>query len=114
MGFKKNKKSDITETVVKNDRGEEVHVLDGPDGTVEVERVHMKDFLPTGEEWCPHCHVQCDHYDEDEYFKCPECGWTITDWEIEEWGGHRQRLLLMKTTSEPTSKMPSLMTIDIY
>lgn len=88
MGFKKNKKSDITETVVKNGRGEDVHILDGPDGKVEVKRVHMKDFLPTGEEWCPHCHVQCDHYDEDEYFKCPECGWTITDWEIEEWGGH--------------------------
>ncbi len=87
MEFKK-KKVEIKETVTKNAKGDEVHVLDGPDGRVEVVKCSMADYLPTGEEWCPHCHVQCEHIVEDEYYKCPECGWTITDYEIEEYGGH--------------------------
>lgn len=88
MEFEKNRKPDVEETVIKNSRGDDVHILDGEDGLVEVVKCHMEDFLPTGEEWCPHCHVKCIHHDKDEYFECPECGWTTCDWEIEEFGGH--------------------------
>ena len=58
--FNKKRKSEVTEVDVYTEHGNEVHVFDGPDGKVEVSKVHMADFLPTGEQWCPHCHVQCE------------------------------------------------------
>lgn len=50
------------------------------------EKLSMKDFLPTGEQWCPDCHVKCIH--KDGYFECPECNWSISDEEVEYGDGY--------------------------
>jgi hypothetical protein len=92
MGLFKKKKSSVPEIIEKEVRkdevGRDVHVFDGPDGEVEVTRISAASRLPTGEEWCPRCHIPCVHHDEDKYYECPDCGWTTEDWEIEQWGGH--------------------------
>lgn len=48
--FNKKRKSEVTEVDVYTEHGNEIHVFDGPDGKVEVSKVHMADFLPTGEQ----------------------------------------------------------------
>lgn len=48
----------------------------------------MADFLPTGEQWCPHCHVQCEERDGGEWFECPECGYNITAEDAELFGSY--------------------------
>lgn len=68
--FNKKRKSEVTEVDVYTEHGNEVHVFDGPDGKVEVSKVNMADFLPTGEQWCPHCHVQCEKRDDGKWFEC--------------------------------------------
>lgn len=89
MGFfSKKRKSDVTEIDTYEDHGSTVHVLEGDDGIVEVEKVSMADFLPTGEQWCPDCHVKCEERDGGEWFECPECNWSITADEAEEFGGY--------------------------
>ena len=50
--FNKKRKSEVTEVDVYTEHGNEVHVFDGPDGKVEVNKVYMADFLPTGDQWC--------------------------------------------------------------
>lgn len=45
--FNKKRKSEVTEVDVYTEHGNEVHV-----------------FLPTGEQWCPHRHVQCEKRDD--------------------------------------------------
>ena len=78
--FNKKRKSEVTEV--------DVYTEHGPDGKVEVSKVHMADFLPTGDQWCPYCHVQCEERDGGEWFECPSCGYSITAEDAELFGGH--------------------------
>lgn len=86
--FNKKRKSKVTEVDVYTEHGNEVHVLDGPDGKVEVSKVHMADFLPTSEQWHPHCHVQCEKRDGGKWFEFPECGYCITAEDAELFGSY--------------------------
>ena len=86
--FNKKRKSEVTEVDVYKEHGNEVHVFDGPDGKVEVSKVNMADFLPTGEQWCPHCHVQCEKRDDGKWFECSECGYSITAEDAELFGSY--------------------------
>ena len=93
--FNKKRKSEVTEVDVYTEHGNEVHVFDGPDGKVEVSKVNMADFLPTGEQWCPHCHVQCEKRDDGKWFECPEyyCRGCRTVWQLSD-GGIHLRLMI--------------------
>lgn len=84
----KKRKSKVVEIDTYTKNGKTVHVLKGPDGIVEVEEVSMADYLPTGEQWCPRCHVKCEERDDGEWFECPKCNWSITADEAEEFGGY--------------------------
>lgn len=76
--FNKKRKSEVTEVDVYTEDGNEIHVFDGTDGKVEVSKVNMADFLPTGEPWCPHCNIQCEKRDYGKWFEFLECGYSIT------------------------------------
>ena len=73
---------DFEEIITTDELGNEVHTFRNSDG----EEVHIKKFsmeyrLPTGDEWCPNCHIKMIH--KDGYFECPECLHSITDEESE-------------------------------
>lgn len=70
----------------KDAMGENVYVYKDELGTTEIKKLHMADYLFTGDQWCPNCHVKCAHHVEDEYYECTECNWSITDEEAEDDG----------------------------
>ncbi len=88
MDEKNKKRRWNTVNIRKDPLGEDIYV--GSDGyeTVEVKRLHMADYLPTGDQWCPECHVKCIHYAEDKYWQCPTCNWAMTEEEYEMFGGY--------------------------
>ena len=66
---------------ILNAIGDAIHVV----GDMLVKEVHPSDWLPTGEQWCPECHVKMERKEDE--FVCPECGTDITVEEAEEgWG----------------------------
>lgn len=76
--IKNDNNDDDGEEIILNGNGDEVHVF--KDGTTILES-HTEYWLPTGEEWCPDCHVLMEH--KDGYWECPDCGHSITDEESE-------------------------------
>ena len=79
-------KDKFTERVVKNDIGEEIHIMTGEDREVRVKKLSMADFLYSGEEYCPNCHRQCEHTDDG--FVCDVCGYSISDEDSEDGEGY--------------------------
>lgn len=69
--------------VVQNGIGDEIHVFDTPNGEVRVKSIRPGDYIYTGEQWCPDCHIQM--IDKGYVFECPQCG-TETDKELAEEG----------------------------
>lgn len=80
------KKKKVKDTVIRNTIGDEVHVRETPSGTMFVKKLNMSDYLYSGEEYCPDCHILMDH--RDGYWECPTCCYSITDEESEAGEGH--------------------------
>ena len=51
--------------------GQEIHVLDGPNGEVHVKEINPMDYIYTGEQWCPNCHEKMVL--KDDIYECPIC-----------------------------------------
>lgn len=47
----------------------------------------MNYFLPTGEQYCPYCHIKISHRDEG-YYECEICNYSITDEEADYGDGY--------------------------
>ncbi len=72
------------ERIIHNDFGEEIHVFG--DDELRVKKLDPSIWLPTGQQWCPDCHIPAEHRGEGEdgYWECPQCRWSITDQEAED------------------------------
>lgn len=80
-------KNDYEEEGIQYDgAGNEVHIFNGPLGKMFIKKLSSLDWLPTGEQYCPDCHVQLVH--RDGYWECEECKYSITDDEADNGDGY--------------------------
>lgn len=75
----------VTEKIVSNELGEEIHEFDGPNGIARIKAISYFDKVFTGVQYCPYCHKEIEH--RDEYWECPVCNYSILDEEVEEGDG---------------------------
>lgn len=79
--FDKRKKDEITDEIIINDAGQEMHILNGDNGPMVIKKLDHSVWQATGEEWCPDCHIKMTH--KDGYWECRDCKGSITDEESE-------------------------------
>ena len=85
---RKNKEPRLIDTIT-NDIGEKIYIYDGDDGEMRIKEANFyPSFGQTGEQWCPNCHIKCEHHKKDGYFECPSCGYNIWDDEAEYGDGY--------------------------
>lgn len=60
---------------IKNEIGQEIHILDGEYGEIRVKSINPMQNMLTGEQWCPECHSKCTL--DGEIWQCDNCGYQI-------------------------------------
>lgn len=95
------KKRDKEETFI-NELDQKIFVVDG---TMAVKKLNAADYLFSGKEYCPDCHIQEEH--REGYWECPVCFHSITDDESENGEGHPSIESTYDDYSEYFSDRPS-------
>ena len=82
---KKQKTEEISVDMTENNFGEEITIFNGPYGESRAKAFRADAFLPTGEEWCPNCHVKMA-WREGDIWDCPICEREIDMFDVNELG----------------------------
>ena len=75
------------ERIIHNAIGDEIHIFGNDE--LRVKKLDPTIWLPSDDQWCPRCHTRLPHFvvDGEGYYEC-DCGWTITDEEVENGDGY--------------------------
>ena len=80
------RKKDFDEEIQYDGAGREIHIFDGPLGKSFVKKLSAADWLPTGEQYCPNCHIKLTRLDG--YWECGKCVYDISDDDAEAGEGY--------------------------